>query len=204
MSNPEAKALEMPANGVNRRLYERVPVSIFGRCMFENKLEITCQAINISPGDMAAIAANLPIVGEHLIIYLDNIGRVEGDVVRLFEGGFAMLLDGTERMREKLEAKILWYQNNAQFGQPDLREHNRVTPRQTLSDITLTDGRSYPIEIIDISLSGAAVRSEVRPSLGTVVKLGGMQGTVVRHFDEGLAIEFATALDLQKMRAKFV
>lgn len=180
-----------PLPRVERRSFERVPVAVFGRCMFENKLETPCQAINISPGDIALICSHQPAIGEHVIAYMDNLGRLEGFVARQFDGGFALVLDCTERKREKLQTQIEWLRDNMRFGSQDLRRHDRIEPRQTMLEIRLEDGRAYPIEIIDISLSGAALRCEVRPAAGSKVSLGGMQGTVIRHFDEGIAIEFA-------------
>ncbi|MFD0915569.1 PilZ domain-containing protein [Pseudahrensia aquimaris] len=172
--------------------------------MFQNKLEVPCQTINISPGDTAVIASHMPRVGEEVIIYLDNIGRVNGPVVRLFEGGFAMTFDMTMRAREKMVGKIVWCQENAEFGTENQRRHDRVVPRQTISEMRLDDGRAYAIEIIDISLSGAAVRSAVRPALGAKVMVGGMQGKVVRHFDEGIAIEFVTLQENNAIVNRFV
>ncbi len=45
---------------------------------------------------------------------------------------------------------------------------------------------------MDLSLSGAAVDIEIRPPIGTAVQLGNMRGRIVRHFLEGVAIEFLT------------
>ena len=67
-----------------------------------------------------------------------------------------------------------------------------LTPRNTRTELTLDDGRRYPCRIIDLSLSGAAIDIEVRPALGTPVQLGSMKGRVVRHFQEGVAIEFSS------------
>lgn len=179
----------------DRRAYERVPVAVFGRCMFENRLEIPCQGINISPGDLAAVTAHSPEMNEHVIFYLDNIGRVEGKVARLFEGGFAIAIEGSERHREKLAARIAWCKEQATYGTADMRRAERMVPSQPLSEIRMPDGRAYPVEIIDISLSGAAIKSDIRPALGAEVSLGGMPGHVARHFDNGLAIEFNTERD---------
>jgi predicted DNA-binding protein with PD1-like motif len=44
--------------------------------------------------------------------------------------------------------------------------------------------------IIDLSLSGAAVAAEKRPPLHSHVSLGRVQSRVVRHLEEGFAIEF--------------
>ena len=198
LQQPEIDEFTAPV-GEERRSFERTPVAIFGRCMFENKLEVPCQAINMSPGDIAVITATLPKVGEKMVIYLDNIGRLSGDVVRVFEGGFAMLIEGTPRKREKLASQIAWLRENVKFGNSDLRRHERIVPRQKISEIRMNDGRVYPIEIIDISLSGAAIKSEVRPALDTPISLGGMQGRVVRHFAEGIAIEFTAMQTAQQL-----
>jgi hypothetical protein len=59
----------------------------------------------------------------------------------------------------------------------------------------LPDGRVYPCEVIDVSISGAAVKAEVLPALGTGLLLGKMHGRVVRYLENGVAIEFANKLD---------
>ena len=41
-------------------------------------------------------------VGEKLIVYLMHLGGLEGTVVRLFPGSFAMMICGTQRKRDKL------------------------------------------------------------------------------------------------------
>ncbi len=70
------------------------------------------------------------------------------------------------------------------------RRHDRLTPREIKTEITLEDGARYSCRIMDLSLSGAAVDVEVRPPIGTPLALGNMRGRVVRHFVEGVAIEF--------------
>lgn len=181
----------------DRRHWERVALPLFGRCMLPNKLEIPCQAVNISPGDAAIIAAHLPQIGDLVIIYFDHLGRIEGTAIRHFKGGFAITIHGTERKREKLATRIEWMKEH--LGDPDtgheLRRHNRIEPRNNNSEIKLEDGRTYPIKIIDISLSGAALEVDVRPALGEMVWLAGMQGKVVRHFAEGIAMEFIAKTD---------
>ena len=50
--------------------------------------------------------------------------------------------------------------------------------------------------VIDISLSGAAIELAVRPAMGTPVTLGRMRARVVRHFQDGVAVEFASAQEM--------
>jgi hypothetical protein len=44
--------------------------------------------------------------------------------------------------------------------------------------------------VIDMSLSGAGLATKMRPPLGTRVHLGKLGARVVRHFEDGIAIEF--------------
>ena len=57
--------------------------------------------------------------------------------------------------------------------------------------ISLPDGREYSCRVIDMSLSGAALQTEARPPIGSPVNLGKIRATVVRHFEEGVAVEYA-------------
>ena len=82
--------------------------------------------------------------------------------------------------------------NRHELNLAEDRRHERIVPRQRATEVRLEDGRFYRTRIIDLSLSGAAVEMQVRPAIGTVMWVGNMRGRVVRHFDEGVAIEFAT------------
>lgn len=55
-----------------------------------------------------------------------------------------------------------------------------------------TNGTNVACRVIDLSQSGAAigVSSELRPPIGVVVTVGKTQGRVVRHIEDGFAIEF--------------
>ncbi|MGI9354978.1 MAG: PilZ domain-containing protein [Rhizobiaceae bacterium] len=178
------------ASGEERRTYERVKVALFGRCLLPNGMELPCQITEISPGDLQMFTAHQPHEGERVITYVDHVGRLEGDAVRVTEIGFAMEIEASPRKREKLAARIEWLQAHKHFGVEDARAHERMEPSNKNSVITLGDGRTYPVEIIDISISGAAFSSPVKPALESVIALAGMKGRVVRHFVEGLAIEF--------------
>lgn len=206
MQQTQTTSQSSPYAGEDRRAWERVPIAVFGRCMLASRLEIPCQAINISPGDLGVVAAHTPKINDQVIIYLDHIGRVEGSVIRIYDGGFAILIDATPRKREKLSSQIEWLKANGSFDVPEgheMRKHERIAPRNANSEVKLSDGRVYPTKIIDISLSGAALKLDVRPAIGTKLSLSGMAGKVVRHFDDGIAIEFATIQSKSNMKTSF-
>lgn len=176
----------------DRPSFQRVAVNLHGRMLAATQEESDCLVKAMSPGD-AEIASDASVnVGDRVIAYIDHIGRIEGSVVGLgAKGQFTISINATDRKREKFAAQLTWIANKHELGLPEDRRHERLAPRQNRSDLTLDDGRAYPCRIIDLSLSGAAVEIAVRPALGTAVRLGNMRGRVVRHFQEGVAIEFA-------------
>src|SRR3954447_24313011 len=112
--------------------------------------------------------------GEKVIVYLDHVGRLEGVVARTLPDGFALAIHASERKRDKLAAQLIWLANKEKFGLPEDRRHQRVTPRKSVSELVTGDGQRHPCRIIDLSLSGAAVETETRPTLGAAVALGTM------------------------------
>mgnify|MGYP001627841749 FL=1 len=152
--------------------------------------EHDCMVEFMSPGDAVLACRSLPNAGERIVAYLDHIGRIEGRVFERGSGNFTLSLNATERKRDKLSAQLTWLANKHELGLPEDRRHERLAPDKSMSEIRLDDGRRYPCRIIDLSMSGAAIELEVRPAKGTMVTLGNMRGRVVRHFQEGIALEF--------------
>ena len=173
-----------------QRAFQRVSVQLEGRLMLANYEEYVCSVVDMSPGDVRFTCEARPADGERVIAYIDHLGRLEGTVVKTVDHGFVMSIVATDRKREKLAAQLTWIANKHELGLPEDRRHDRLTPRITRSEIVLDDGRRYPCRIMDLSLSGAAIDIDIRPAIGTAVRLGNMRGRVVRHFLEGVAIEF--------------
>jgi hypothetical protein len=176
--------------------FQRVKVSVLGRYMLADRREFPCQVLAMSPGDAMVVAPVAGTVGEKVIAYLDHLGRIEGSVVSLIEGGFEMEVSASARKRDKMAAQLTWLANKDALNLPEDRRHERVVPDNRHSTVVLDDGRRYNCKIIDISLSGAAIELAVRPAMGTPVTLGRMRARVVRHFPDGVAVEFASAQEM--------
>jgi hypothetical protein len=189
-SNPLSTAQQQPFGKVDRRRFQRVKLNILGRYMLEDRREFPCQAINMSPGGVALVAPAVGAQNERVVAYLDYIGRVEGRLIRPIDGGFAMTVEATARKREKLAAQLTWLANRHVLNLAEDRRHERFTPMNPFSELTLPDGSRRRCRIIDVSLSGAAIAMIDRPTIGTPVVLGNVRARVVRHFDEGIAVEF--------------
>ena len=65
--------------------------------MLEDRREFPCQTQNISPGSLAVNTPVIGRIGERVVAYVDHLGRIEGQIVRLYEGGFAMSINATLR-----------------------------------------------------------------------------------------------------------
>jgi len=176
--------------------FQRVKVSLLGRYMLADRREFPCQVLEMSPGDASVIAPVAGVVGEKVVAYIDHVGRIEGTILQQMDGGFVMDIAASPRKRDKLAALLTWLANKDVLNLPEDRRHERVVPDIRHSTVVLDDGRRYNCKIIDISLSGAAVELDVRPAMGTPITLGRMRARVIRHFPNGVAVEFASAQEM--------
>jgi hypothetical protein len=173
-----------------RRRHQRLALTLLGRYMLANRLEYPCQTINVSPGGLALLAPVAGGIGERVVVYLDQVGRVEGKIVRHFPNGFAMTISATVRKREKLASQLTWLVNKALLGLPEDRRHERLEPRNPRTLVTLPDGRKIVARLIDVSHSGAAVAVDEMLESGLRIVVGRMPAKIIRAFDGGIAVEF--------------
>jgi hypothetical protein len=173
-----------------RRRYPRVRVNLLGRYMLTDRHEYPCQVTDMSQGGMTLIAPVIGQLNERVIAYVDHVGRLEGVVTRQLENGFAMNIAATPRKRDKLAAQLTWLANRELLGSIDDRRHGRVPPRNSVGRLTLPNGNNISVRIIDVSQSGCAIATDQRPGVGTQVTIGKTPGRVVRHLEDGFAIEY--------------
>jgi hypothetical protein len=175
-----------------RRRHTRVKVCLTGQFMLENRREFPCSTIDISPGGIA-FKSDIPVsLGEKIIAYISQIGRVQGVVRRQFDGGFAVAMSLPCIKREKLSDQLTWFANRA-LGLAEDRRHDRLQPNDPISmqTMTLPNGHATFCKIIDISRSGASISTMATVCKDTLVTIGQTRGQVVREFNGGIAIEFS-------------
>lgn len=167
---------------------------LFGRFMLPDTSEHSCQVSELSV-EGAIFSSNLaPPRGLPIVAYIETIGRVVGVSGDATDGGFKVNFTLAGNKRERLASRLASLR-----GTPEEESEARRAPRYTLSgsssQLSLPDGRLYACEVLDISLTGASVKTEILPSLGTCIVLGKMRGRIVRYTDQGIAIEFVSPLD---------
>jgi hypothetical protein len=191
MAIPLTKPRSLPL-AEERRRHQRVKVNLLGRYMMADRREFPCQVINMSPGGIALVAPVSGDPGERVIAYVDHLGRLEGKIARLLDTGFAMTVEATLRKRDKLAAQLTWLANRNILNLPEDRRHGRFIPRKAMARLILPNGNNVTCRVIDLSESGAAISisPELRPVVGAMVTIGKATGRVVRHIEDGFAVEF--------------
>lgn len=178
---------------------EQVLQTLFGRFMLPDMSEHSCQVQGISIDGAVFITNSVPPAGQPIVAYLEEVGRIEATSAEAVPGGFRVSFSLTGARRDRFETRLKWLLQKERGQSIEDRRHTRYEPRDKTSQITMPDGREYNCEVLDISLSGAAVKVDVMPSLGTYILLGKMRGRVVRYLETGIAIEFVKLLDRNQL-----
>jgi hypothetical protein len=191
MSNEPNDALERAK--AERRQYQRVRVELAGRLFLPGDgSEAPCQIVGLSPGGAQVVCETVPAAEAQAVLYIDGFGRFEGNVVRLSEHAFVVQFHCSQAKREKIAEQLTLYLNRDLLGEVELRRHERE-PTKGLAHFTRANGDVVTCEVLDLSLSGVSLKTDARPPVGEVVSIGQTSGRVVRHHENGIAIEFHNA-----------
>lgn len=169
---------------------------LFGRFMLPDMSEHPCQVSDLSIEGAVFVTENPPPPGLPLVAYIDALGRVVGVSDHPVQGGFRVNFTVAGSGRDRLATRLQQlYMKEPQADTAEPRRAHRFEPASTSSQLSLPDGRVYACEVLDISLTGASVKTDVVPTLGSYVMLGKMRGRIVRYTDHGIAVEFVKPLD---------
>jgi hypothetical protein len=187
-----------------RRRFRRVRVDLPGKLFIPaSRQESSCKIVDLSSGG-AQIEGNLVLEPEtQVVLYINGFGRFEGTVVRRDGFGFGVKFASTALKRERTTEQLTVFMNRSLVDEADLRRHDR-TPTKGLTRFTRADGQIVPCEVLDLSVSGISVKTDVRPPIGEFVLIGQMAGRVARHHGEGIGIEFVGggAAGAERMRTQ--
>jgi hypothetical protein len=202
-ANTERARLIAARAATDRRQHRRVELSLLGRFMRANRQEYPCKLRDVSVGGAGVMSPVDVDLGERIVVYVDELGGLEGTVARTFPGGFGMQVAATTHKREKIAAQLTFLVNRPFLGEFAERRHERITPSQSAQSLTLADGVIISCHLIDVSLSGASLATPARPPLGADVRLGKLAAKVMRHHSEGIGIQFVDVQHPNALRRTF-
>ena len=179
-----------------RRRFRRVRVSLAGQLYIPaTQEEAVCTVEDISAGDATLLCELKNEPQGRAVIYLDGLGRFEGPVVRAKEGGFVMSFSCSLQKREKLVDQLTLELNRHLLDESDLRKYDRVEAQTgSYTHFTRSTGDQVRCEVIDLSLTGLSIRTDIKPPVGEHVLIGNRAGPVARHHGNGIGIEFLGSL----------
>lgn len=179
--------------GVDRRRHRRVLWQVPVRGLTGSGEEFACNTVDVCAGGLRINLARPLEKGENLVLYIEDIGRIEGVIVRVLnEIGYAIEFRVPPRKREKIADALTWLVNKDRLGLSDERIAER---RPATGQVIAIHGKGVAIAcaIADVSLFGVALKtSGPRPMIGDRVQIGERAGTCVRYIEGGFAVDFRT------------
>jgi hypothetical protein len=177
----------------DRRRHRRVSWAVRVRGLTAEGEEFECNTVDVAAGGLRINLARPMKQGDALVLYIDDIGRVEGVVARVLnEIGYAIEFRVPPRKRDKIADQLTWLINKDKLGLYDDREAERRTAGGQVV-ATFGSGISVSCAVVDVSIFGVALKtSGPRPMIGERVQVGERAGTCVRYVDGGFAIDFRT------------
>jgi PilZ domain-containing protein len=150
-----------------------------------------CRTSRVSPFRMLVAVPVVGKVGDRVTSYFGDFGKLDGQISDITARGFLLELAMTQPKREKLSSKLTWLEKKQKNpGIPDGRRHVRIIPANPHSTLTFADGSTRGCFVIDMSMSGASVSSDVQPQIGMPLAVGACVGRVVRLLPDGFAVKF--------------
>src|SRR5437868_2192346 len=184
-----------PASSPENRKFERIKLFLPGQ-LFNPLTEQSapCKVLNLSAGGAAVQCETDFPAGLSLVLYIENFGRFEGRTLIHGDGQLALEFSIGETKRRRLKDMLQSFAAGGVAGVTETRKHARV-PSLVSGSITRENGEQMMCDVLDISLDGVSLRTRVRPPVGEIVNLGRARGRVVRHHEEGIAIQYVKEIE---------
>jgi hypothetical protein len=177
-------------NKPERRQFERVRMDLVGRLF--NPVDwktVDCRVLNLGAGG-ALIACESGSPAEvPLVLYVEHFGRFEGTIVHRSSSLFGMKFSVGEAKKGRLQEMLAVYAEQGASGFSSLRKSPRFKSDGYVT-LTCKSGRNIACDVLDISPDGVSLRTADFPPIGELVRVGKTCGRVVRHHDEGIALQF--------------
>ncbi len=174
-----------------RRDHERHRLCLAGKIFIPGAGAVfDCTVINLSAGGAGFWCAGTPPLDTPIILYVEGFGRFEGAVTRSIQGDAGVEFACSDSKRKRLEAALAAFVVDGMQAITRLRRFERAGAAAAINHFSLADGEAVACSLVDISLQGALLRTSRRPAIGEIVHLGQTRSWVIRHLDDGIAIQF--------------
>ena len=170
-----------------RRTWRRYKVPVAGRLFGVMTSAVDCEVMDLSPGG-ARIQLSGMVPEGSATLYIDRIGRIESEICGQGSGEVRLRFACSEARRQSI-SEVLGQMLQGGVAQiTRLRRQNRIP----LSNFYLVrdNGMIVICDAMNISQRGMSLRSKMKLPVGEIATLGQSRVRVVRHHDEGMAVEY--------------
>lgn len=185
------------ALGPNSEGIALLRLQLFGRYLLLDGKSYPCRTLIIDPNQIALSCEVNGSPGDRIDLDLDLLGVLHGVIEARMAAGLRVNVG--ENYQDHIAQKLAWFKACLGYGPADMdfaptreKRAQRIIPLRPECMFVDADGGSHTAKIINISRSGAAIRTSYRPTVGAPILLGrdGRRGLTVRCFEDGFAIAF--------------
>jgi len=198
-SNEPTERVGLAGSGIERPTNDSV--CVYGRFIGESQKEYLCRTENIDEMTVVLSAPVVPMLSEHVIVYLDGFGRIEGTVTDSYDLTFTVDIMATSHKRRKIRNVLTSLRNGVRSW--ELQRHSRMVSPVRFVELALSDGTIEVGSLVDISLGGALIETNIAPSVGDPVQVGPLQAHVLRHTGECIAVKFRSDVNVSEFGVFF-
>lgn len=177
-------------------LSDLTSIVIDGRCLLETGEEMSCQFEGFTRIEMRVVGPAGLEPGGLLTCYLDAVGIVFARIIcPAMAGGWIVQPILNRDRKDSYEARIAWHAERAQEI-AEQRAAPRIVPLQRSVTVHLGERLGFRGTIQNISMTGAAIalNRTCTPFVGSTIRVGSREATVVRLTADGIAVHFKTPI----------
>ena len=193
LAHPNTK--DSQASVAEQRAFRRYKLALPGNLFLPAEdASFDCQIMNLSLGGAGIQCSEPPPLQSFVVLYIDGFGRFEAITTRYIDGELGLRFVCSETKRQRLLNDILNLVSDGTKASTRTRQHARNATVKQVHFIR-SNGDQIRCEAIDLSRQGISLRTDIRPPIGEMTRLGRIMGRVVRHHDDGIAIQFLEPTD---------
>ena len=187
MNSSNAQPVRLQEQRGSERYTVRLAAKLF---VPAEQITLDCTVVNLSAGGAGLHCPEPPPLDAFVVLYMEGFGRFDAVTTRYIKGELGLKFVYKDAKRKRLEQDLANFIQDGMTGITRLRRHRRNATSSPILFFTRTDGSAAACKVMDISLQGVLLKTQVRPDIGEVIHLGQTRGWVVRHHEQGIGVQF--------------
>ncbi len=173
------------ARSNERRRFRRTRLNLRGRCLLSDGREHPCETIDVSVTGLAINAYVVAELGERVVAYIDQLGRLEGVVTRRGNGWFAIDAKISSSRIDRLAQKLA-----ALSGDGDIANSSAPASQTRPAELRTEFGQTFAVRLCDQTRFGVRVLADFKLLPGAHVTIDQRPAVVARDTDQGFVVDF--------------